>query len=334
MSQPANADIFELLRKSQVTDLLIVAAVVLSIGLVAWLVARLIAHWLTGKTRFGLHGLERLAAPLSALVSVIGALLIVNRPVHEPAALGGLLKVLISVVAFWLSARVIDVIWVTASHSARLRARPRVTTALVAGRHFGKLVLVVAAVTVVAVQLGASEHLYVVLAAMAAGLAFAARDPIQNAVAFVAMAIDAPFHVGDRVRISDYRTGRATVGTITDMSLTAITLVTREETSVVIANLMVGKLRVENLSVADRRRLELQVPVGGIDTETLRAACVAIDRDLREHPGISGERDPRVWLTGIGEGIHVKVSLWLRRSADRRDVQHDVLLKMREHLAA
>jgi len=333
-TRPGEADVPELLRESRLTDLLVTLGAVLTIGLIAWLIARVLAHWLTGKTRFGLHGLERLAAPVTALVSVIVALLIVSRTPKEPAAIGEVLKLLISITAFWLAARVIDVIWATSRQSARLRARPRVGSALVAGRHLGKLALAITAVGVVAVQLGASGQLYVILAAMAASFAFAARDPIRNAVAFVAMAIDPPFHVGDRVRVSDYRSGEATVGTIVDISLTAITLLTREKTNVVIANVMVGQLRVENLSIADRRRLELAVPVGSIETEALRAACDAIDRDLREHPGVSSERDPRVWLAGAGDELNLKVSLWLRRSADRRDVQRDVLLKMRDRLAA
>jgi MscS family membrane protein len=330
---PDSADVPELLKESRLLDLMITLGTAIAIGLVAWLIARLLAHWLTGKTRFGLHGLERLAAPVTALVSVIVALVIVSRTPKEPAAISRLLKLLISIVSFWLGARVIDVLWATARKSARMRTRPRVGTALVAGRHLGKLALVIAAVTVVAVQLGASGQLYVIVAAMAAGLAFAARDPVRNAIAFVSMAIDPPFHVGDRVRISDYRSGESTVGTITDISLTSITLLTREATNVVIANVMVGQLRVENLSVADRRRLELEFPVGGIDTESLRAACLEIDRDLRENPDVSSAHDPHVWLAGAGDELHLKVSLWLRRAADRRDVQREVLLKMRDRLA-
>lgn len=334
LTQPREADVPELLRESRLTDLLITLATVLAIGVLAWLIAHVLARWLTGKTRFGLHGLELLAAPLTALVSVSVALMIVNRTPNEPAAIGGSLELLIGIVTFWLGARAIDVFWATARHSARLRTRPRIGSALLAGRHLGKLVLLIAAVTVLAVQLGASQQLYVILAAFAAALAFAARDPIRNAVAFVAMALDPPFHIGDRVRISDYRSGESSIGTITDISLSSITLLTREQTNVVIANVMVGQLRVENLSIADRRRLELQVPVGGIDTETLRDACIAIERDLREAPGVSTERDPHVWLAGAGDGIHLKVSLWLRRAADRRDVQRDVLLKVRDRLTA
>src|SRR5690606_15503248 len=100
----------------------------------------------------------------------------------------------------------------------------RIASLLLVLRHLGKLLLTFTAVSVLAVQLGAGQQLYVILAALAAGFAFAARDPIRNAAAFAAMALDPPFQVGDRVRVSDYRSGESSVGTVTDISLSAVTM--------------------------------------------------------------------------------------------------------------
>lgn len=322
-----------LLQSSQLWELLAALASVVAIGVVTWFVTRLIARWLSGKTRFGLRGLGRLAAPVTALVSVLGALLIVRATEHDPVVIGEVLKLLAAFIAFWVAARMLDVVWATTRASARLRTGQRVGTLLLAGRHIGKLVLAVAALGTAAVKLGAGQQLYVILAAGAAGVAFAARDPLRNAVAFLSMTIDPPFHAGDLVRVSDYRSGEAVVGTVTDISLTSVTLLTREETSVIIANVMLSQLRLENLSVADRRRLELEVPVPALPADALREACDAIEQDLRAQPGVSDERAPRVWLAGASDGLRLKVSLWLRHAANRRDVQRDVLLEISDRLS-
>lgn len=338
LAQRDESELSRLLRVSLLWELLVALASVVVIALLTWLITRVLARWLSGKTRFGLRGLHRLVAPMTALVSVLVVLLIVRGTPREPAVIGELLELVAAFVGFWLAARVLDVIWATAGASARLRTgprmRPRFGTLLLVSRHLGKLVLALAALGVLAVQLGASDQLYVILAAAAAGLAFAARDPIRNAVAFIAMTIDPPFHVGDRVRVSDYRSGQSSVGTVTDISLTAVTLHTRADTNIVIANVMLGQLQIENLSAADRRRLELEIPVTGLSTESLRDACAAIDDDLREHPGVSPDHTPRVWLAGASGGLHLKVSLWLRHAADRREVQREVLLKIHDRLAA
>ena len=64
----------------------------------------------------------------------------------------------------------------------------------------------------------------------------------------------------------------ATVGDVTDISLSSTTVRTHDHTIVLISNVMVVQLRVENLSAADRRRLELEVPI-----EWAQDACMSAD---------------------------------------------------------
>ena len=331
---PEDTAVIRALRDSALWEVLVAIAVVLVLALVTWGITSLLARWLSGKTRFGLRGVGRLVAPLTAIGGAAGAILLLNRSTHDPPIITELLRLFSIMLGFWLAARMIDVAWATTQASARLRAGPRVGSLLLAGRHLSKLVLALTAIGVLAVQSGASEQLYVLLAAAAAGAAFAARDPLRNAVAFASLAVDPPFHVGDRVRISDFRSGESSIGTITDISLTSVTIRTREHTNVVIANVMLPQLRIENLTSAERRRLELEIPVVGLPTEALRDACPAIDREIREHPDVSSERAPRVWLAGASDGLRLKVSLWLRRGADRRKAQGELLLKIHEHITA
>ena len=321
-----------LLRTSLWWERIAALASVLLVALLTWVIARRVARRMHGKTRFGLHGTERLVAPVTMLVALTAGLLILGSSDRDPRVIGEILELLAIIAGYWLAARVLDVVWATGHKSARLRNQSPAGTALLAGRHLGKLTLALIAATTLAVRFGASEYIYLVLAGLAATVAFAARDPIRNAMSFAAMVIDPPFRVGDLVRLSDYRSGKATVGEVVDISLTSTTLRTKAHTLVVIANVMVGQLRAENLSAADHRRLELELPTSDLSTEELRAACAAIEGDLRDHPDVAPEPAPYVWISGMSEGLRLKASLWLRDRADRRSAQRDLLLAIRARL--
>src|SRR5690606_8989315 len=153
-----------------------------------------------GKTKLGLHALERLAGPVSMLAAVGASLaLAVSQPGPIPQLLAVTHEVLLIAGGFWLAAGIIDVEGATGRESARQLAPPMAGGATVVGRYFDKMTLAVGAVTVLAVRLGASEQIYLLRTGLAAALAFGARDPIRNAVAFAAMVPDPPFHLGDQV---------------------------------------------------------------------------------------------------------------------------------------
>jgi small-conductance mechanosensitive channel len=168
-----------------------------------------------------------------------------------------------------------------------------------------------------------------------AALAFAARDPIRNAIAFASMVLDPPYHVGDRIRVMDFRGGESAVGEVLRVSLSSTVIESDRRTRIIISNTTVGQLRVENLSAADRHRLELVITIPpALSTEALREACELIERDLAQSPHVSATRPQRVWLSGAGETLLLKASAWLRRGANRRQAQRDLILSMRARLQA
>src|SRR5690606_6149915 len=82
-----------------------------------------------------------------------------------------------------------------------------------------------------------------------------------------------------------------------------------------------------------RRRLELALPIShALSAGALRAACAAIEADLRTSPEVSDERSPHVWISGFGDGLRLKASVWLRQDVVRRDAQRELLLSMRARL--
>lgn len=319
--------------ESTVPERMLALAAVLVIAAITFFLGRWIGRRLKGSTRLGLRGLDRLAAPVTLLIVAVSAALLMVPIAGDPEVMGFAAELVAIFAAFWLGSRALEVFWRTGEHSARLRHNPAARAALLSARNLGKVVIWAGAAITMAVKLGAASQLYLLLGGLGAGLAFAARDPIRSAFAFATMIMDPPFHLGDRVRMEEFRGGVAAEGTVLSISLTSVTIETSQHTRVVVSNLRVGELRVENLSVADRRRLELVVPVPlELSTEGLRAACDEIEEDLRGHPHVSDIRAPHVWISGAAGGLHLKASLWLRKASDRRDAQRELLLLIRERL--
>lgn len=320
----------EVLRESLLWEQLLAIGSVLVVALVTFVLARWLARLLRGTTRFGLHGLARLAAPVTLLVTIFAASLLLLRSTRDPPIVALELELFGIVAVFWLGARLLDVAWSTGKRSARLRRQPGAGSLLLAMRHFGKAALALGALTVLAVRLGVSEQLYIALGAIGAALAFAAREPIANAVAFADLSFNPPFHIGDRVRIGDFRGGDTAVGEVVSMSLTTVKIRSKKRTVIAIPNSLLGQLRVENLSTADRRRLEFDLPIPAkIGAEKLRAACAIIEDELRASRFVSEYRAPQVWIAGYAHGLRLKASAWLRQGMDRRAAQRELLLVIR-----
>ena len=324
----------DILRATNPERLLALASV-LALAVLTFFLAKALGKRLKGITRLGLHRLDRLAAPLT-LLAIAGAAAALMLPLAvEPDVMGFGIEVLLVVAVYWLLSRALDVFWATGEQSVRLRHSPVARGALLSARQFGKVAIWIGALATLAVKFGAAKQLYLVLGAIGAALAFAARDPIRNAIAFASMVLDPPFRLGDRVRIEAFRGGPAAEGRVIALTLSSVTVETDRHTRVVVSNVKIQDLRVENLSVADRRRLEFVVPVPReLPTEALREACNQIEKDLTEDERVSKVRPPHVWISGAPGGLNLKASLWLRKASRRRQTQRDLLLKIRERLEA
>src|SRR5690606_1172247 len=93
--QVEDPEISRIVKDTHLWEFLITLASLLLVGVLTLVVARRLARWLSGKTRFGLRGLHRLAAPMTALVIGLVALLAINLTVREPPIIGELLVELV-----------------------------------------------------------------------------------------------------------------------------------------------------------------------------------------------------------------------------------------------
>lgn len=315
----------DILERSLVWEWGAAIATVVVVAVLTWILAHWAGRRLKGSTRLGLRNVEKVAAPLALLAAGLAARRIIAGTDRDPPIVEVAVNGLLVVAAFWLAARSLDVLWATGRSSARLRHQAGARSMLLAGRQLGKAALVLGLIAVFSIRLGVGEQLYLALGAVGAALTFAARAPIANAMAFVQMMLAPPYHIGDRVRIEDFRGGAAIQGRVVAITLAATIVRSRSRSEVVIANSEIDRLRVENLSAADRRRLEMRLPIAdSIPAETIRAACETIEADLRENRWVSAYREPHVWLSGYREGLALKASVWLQKGSDRRMAQRDL----------
>lgn len=227
-------------------------------------------------------------------------------------------------------ASLLAVAWSTGRRSARLRRQAGAGTVLLASRQLGKAALLLILIVLFSIRIGVAEQLYVALGVIGAAIAFAARRPIANAFAFAEMIFHPPFLIGDRVRISDFRGGEVVEGEVVGISLTTVTVRTKRRTMIVMDNARIGELRVEKLSMSNRRRLEFSLPIlETIPSEKLRSACAIIEDDLRNSSYVSDFRAPHVWISGYSDGLRLKASAWLRQGVDRREAQSELFLAIR-----
>ena len=77
---------------------------------------------------------------------------------------------------------------------------------------------------------------------------------------------------------------------------------------------------------------EFEVASDALTAEVTALKQGLIERDLALSPHVSDARPPRVWISGARESLNLKASAWLRRSADRREAQRDLLLSVRARL--
>lgn len=319
--------------RSSLSERALALLAVLAMAAITFVLGRWLGRRLKGTTRLGLRALERLAAPITLLVVAVGTQLLLRPLSDRPELLTELAELVAIFAGFWLASRMLEVLLRTAADSVRLRHNTSGRAALISARRLGSALLWVTAAITLAVKLGAGSQLYLLLGGLGAALAFGARDPIRNALAFFSIVMDPPFRLGDRVRLDDFRGRISTVGTVISITLGSVILETDKRTRVSIANVRIDELRVENLSAADRRLLELTVPVPReLPTEALREACDRIERELRAHPRVSDDREATVWITGSGEGMTLRAAVWLRKASSRRSVQSELFLRIREQL--
>jgi MscS family membrane protein len=113
------------------------------------------------------------------------------------------------------------------------------------------------------------------------GLAFAlaAQKTVENLFGSFSLAVDAPFRVGDFVKVDDF------VGTVETLGLRSTRIRTLDRTLVTIPNGRLAEMRLESYSARDRMRLACTVGlVYQTSAAQMRQVLEGLEAVLRAHP--------------------------------------------------
>lgn len=158
------------------------------------------------------------------------------------------------------------------------------------------------------------------------GLAFAlaAQKTVENLFGSFSLAIDAPFRVGDFVKVDDF------VGTVETLGLRSTRIRTLDRTLVTIPNGRLAEMRLESYSARDRMRLACTL---GLVYETseaqMRQVLDGLEAALRAHPLIWPDAVVVRFKEFGPSSLDIEIMAWFRTSSwpEFQQVRQEVLLR-------
>lgn len=151
-------------------------------------------------------------------------------------------------------------------------------------------------------------------------IALAAQDTIANMISGLAIMVDHPFRLGDRIEVPDV----GTWGDVVEIGIRSSKVITRDNRMVIIPNSNIADNTVINYSLPDSSyRLESDVGIGtNMDIPTVQRL---IREAVRKVDGVLLEKPVDVWFTEFGDSSNTfRVRWWVETYADKRRVTDSV----------
>jgi MscS family membrane protein len=247
-------------------------------------------------------------------------------PWSAEQALETSLKTLSIVAVFWAALRSIDLSADLMVQSAALRGRSARALLVVVTR-IAKVVVL--AMLVIAVLSGFGLPVASLLAGLGVGgiaLALAAQKTVENVFGAISIGADAPFQVGDFVKVGDV------LGTVETIGLRSTRLRTQDRTLITIPNGGLADTRIESFTARDRMRLATTLGLEyGTSQAQLRAILQEIEATLRAHPRIFTETVIVRFVRFGASSLDIEVMAWFltqdfqRFQGFRQDVLLDIM---------
>lgn len=138
-------------------------------------------------------------------------------------------------------------------------------------------------------------------------LGFALQESISSFFSGFMLILNDPFEIGDYVTIGDYS------GTVKDMDMMSVTLVTPDNKRITMANKLVWGNTITNFSAMDTRRVDLTVTVpAGTDVDKAKGVFSAL---LATYPDVLPSPAPTIEVTEfLDSGISFVVRPWCENS--------------------
>lgn len=150
--------------------------------------------------------------------------------------------------------------------------------------------VVIAALARIGVQ---TASLIAVMGAAGLAVAFSLRDTLSNFASGVMLIFIRAFKIGDRIEAAGEK------GQVSEISLFNTTLITPDQTHVVIPNSKIFANNIKNFSYHRARRVEVVMSISYDDSiEGAKNAVLAI---LKAHPKIHKDPEPKVIVKALAE---------------------------------
>jgi MscS family membrane protein len=136
---------------------------------------------------------------------------------------------------------------------------------------------------------------------------FAAKDTLANFFSGIFILADAPYTIGDFIKLEDGIRGR-----VTAIGMRSTRVLTRDEVEITIPNAVIGNAQIINESGGPSRKQRLHVPFTvayGSDIGQVRAVVGGCMSDV---PHVSADPEPRVLFRGFGDSsLELELLVWL-----------------------
>ncbi|GMU64912.1 MAG: mechanosensitive ion channel protein [Acidobacteriota bacterium] len=144
-------------------------------------------------------------------------------------------------------------------------------------------------------------------------IGFAAKDSLANLFSGFFILSDAPYKLGDFIRLDSGERGQ-----VTHVGLRSTRLLTRDDVEVTIPNAVMGNAKIINESGGRWTKLRLRVPVGvayGSDVDQVRRVLEEIGA---ADPDVCADPAPRARFRAFGEsGLEFELLAWIEQPMDR-----------------
>ncbi|MBI4042539.1 MAG: mechanosensitive ion channel [Deltaproteobacteria bacterium] len=164
----------------------------------------------------------------------------------------------------------------------------------------------------------------VLLGFLGIGIGFGLQNIVANFIAGLVLLIERPVKIGDRVTVGAHN------GDVTNISLRATTIRTRDNIAIIVPNSSLLSNDVINWSHGDPRvRVHVRVPVSyHADVKKVTELLLQI---AKESETILEVPSAKVWFVEFGESALIfELLVWIRSAGERRQLISDLNYRIRE----
>ena len=160
------------------------------------------------------------------------------------------------------------------------------------------------------------QNLMIIAGALSVGIGFGLQNIANNFVSGIILLFDRSLQVGDYIELAD-----GLRGTINQVRVRSTVIMTNDGTEVIVPNSKLLSDQVVNYTLSDDRR-RLHVPFGvayGSDVDKVISVVLEAVRELPFAVLDDPEREPTVWMTGMGNSsLDFELLVWIRGKASFR----------------